>query len=65
MTAETIAHIFDKFFRLTKGDVHTVKGYGLGLSYVKAIIDRHQGQIQVHSEPQKGSRFEISLPLKH
>lgn len=63
MNKDTVAHIFDKFFRLTEGDVHTVKGYGLGLSYVKAIIDKHRGQIQVHSEIGIGSRFEISLPL--
>lgn len=64
MTQDTVAHIFDKFFRLTEGDVHTVKGYGLGLSYVKAIIDKHKGKIQVQSETGIGSRFEISLPLK-
>jgi two-component system phosphate regulon sensor histidine kinase PhoR len=63
MSKETVSHIFDKFFRLTDGDVHTVKGYGLGLSYVKAIIDKHKGQIQVHSETGIGSQFEISLPI--
>ncbi|MDA3905940.1 MAG: HAMP domain-containing sensor histidine kinase [Bacteroidales bacterium] len=65
MSKETVAHIFDKFFRLTKGNIHTVKGYGLGLSYVKAIVDKHNGQIHVFSEPEIGSHFEISLPFKH
>lgn len=64
MSKETVTHIFDKFFRLTEGDLHSVKGYGLGLSYVKAIVDKHQGQINVQSETGIGSRFEISLPLK-
>jgi two-component system phosphate regulon sensor histidine kinase PhoR len=63
MNKDTVDHIFNKFFRLTKGDVHTVKGYGLGLSYVKAIIDKHKGQIQVHSEIGIGSQFEISLSI--
>lgn len=63
MNKDTVDHIFDKFFRLTDGDIHTVKGYGLGLSYVKAIIDMHKGQIQVQSEKGIGSQFEISLPI--
>lgn len=63
MSKDTVTHIFDKFFRLTDGDIHTVKGYGLGLSYVKAIIDKHKGQILVQSEVGIGSQFEISLPL--
>ena len=64
MTKETISQIFDKFFRLTEGNLHTIKGYGLGLSYVKAIIDKHQGMIKVKSQPNIGSIFEIYLPLK-
>jgi len=63
MSKNTVSHIFDKFFRLTEGNIHTVKGYGLGLSYVKVIIDKHKGQIQVQSEVGIGSQFEISLPL--
>lgn len=64
MSKETIAHIFDKFYRLSQGDVHTIKGYGLGLSYVKAIVEKHGGFIQVFSQPGLGSRFEIGLPIK-
>ncbi len=63
MNEETKSQIFDKFFRLTEGNIHTIKGYGLGLSYVKAIIEKHRGSIQVFSQEGRGSRFEIRLPL--
>ena len=62
MDANARKHIFEKFYRAHSGNVHDVKGYGLGMSYVKWVIDSHKGQITVNSEIGLGTTIEIILP---
>lgn len=63
MNKEQQNKIFDQFYRIPTGNVHNVKGFGLGLSYVSDIIKRLNGKIQVKSEKDKGTTFEVILPL--
>jgi signal transduction histidine kinase len=61
---EERAKIFEKFYRVSTGLVHDVKGSGLGLSLVKHIVHAHRGRVMVESEPGRGSTFTMSLPVK-
>jgi two-component system phosphate regulon sensor histidine kinase PhoR len=65
MTKNVQSKIFERFYRQSSGNVHDVKGFGLGLNYVRAIIDAHKGNVTVTSEPGKGSRFDIFLPFNN
>ena len=64
MSKESVKHIFEKFYRAHTGNVHNIKGFGLGMSYVKMVIDAHKGKIKVDSTLGKGTTFTIEIPWK-
>jgi two-component system, OmpR family, phosphate regulon sensor histidine kinase PhoR len=65
ISAEHQQDIFRRFYRVSTGDVHDAKGFGLGLYYVKTVVEAHHGSITVKSQPGRGSRFEVFLPFDH
>jgi len=63
MSKETQQHIFERFYRQSSGDVHNVKGFGLGLAYVKHMMEAHRGSIRLESALGRGTRFFLSFPI--
>lgn len=63
--SDQLSKVFEKFHRVPTGNIHKVRGFGLGLAYVKKMVVRHKGYITVESTPSVGTKFEITIPLKH
>lgn len=65
ISKESQIKVFDKFYRVPNGAIHNVKGFGLGLTYVKSIVDAHHGHVSVKSHPGVETEFEIYLPFNN
>ena len=63
LSKEDQQKVFEKFYRVSKGNVHDTKGFGLGLSYVQSIVEKHNGKVWVESKLKEGSKFIIQLPV--
>ena len=63
ISKEHLAHVFEKFYRVPTGDIHTVRGYGLGLYYAKQVVELHKGTISMKSRPNEGTTVTIILPV--
>ena len=62
ISKEHLSHVFEKYYRVPTGDIHTVRGYGLGLYYAKQVVDLHKGDISIKSTSVKGTTVTITLP---
>ena len=63
ISKEDSQRVFRKFYRVTNGDLHSEKGYGLGLSYVTKVIKKHRGKVQMSSEEKKGTKVRLTIPI--
>ena len=60
---DALLKVFEKFYRVPSGNVHNVKGFGLGLYYVKTIVEAHNGKVEIHSTINKGTNVDLFLPM--